>query len=130
MSLATAMRFYEAYNRHDASLLDGVLAPEYVGNVNGRVITGPEAAIGFVSAFLAAFPDLQYVVEDTVVQGDKVVARWTATATQRGAFAGIAPTDKAVTMTGITIFQTAGDQIVALWNTWDVAGLVGQLQAA
>lgn len=122
-------QFYSVYNDHRLDLLDDILAPNYVGQVNGRVIAGAEAAKGFISAFLEAFPDAQYIVHDTIASGDKSVARWSATATHAGAFAGIDPTGKQVNMLGITIFEIANGQIQSLWNTWDVFGLVQQLRA-
>jgi steroid delta-isomerase-like uncharacterized protein len=123
-----ALKFYEMYNTKKPDLLDDLLAPTYVGQVNGREIAGVAAAKGVISAFLAAFPDVQYTVHDTITNGDRVVTRWTAIATHMGSFAGIEPTRKRVEMLGITIFQISGDQISALWNTWDMFGLVQQLR--
>jgi steroid delta-isomerase-like uncharacterized protein len=123
-----ALKFYEMYNTKKPNLLDDLLAPTYVGQVNGREIAGVAAAKGVISAFLAAFPDVQYTVHDTITNGDRVVTRWTAIATHMGSFAGIEPTRKRVEMLGITIFQISGDQISALWNTWDMFGLVQQLR--
>ena len=128
MIVATAMKFYEMYNTHNVDMLDELLASAYVGKVNGREIVGVEAAKAVITGFLAAFPDAHYTVEDTITSGDRVVTRWTATATQRGPFAGVAPTNRRVTMQGITIFQIAGTQISALWNTWDMFGLIEQLR--
>jgi steroid delta-isomerase-like uncharacterized protein len=123
-----AMKFYEMYNTKNPDLLDDLLAPTYVGQVNGREIAGVAAAKGVISTFLAAFPDVQYTVHDTITNGDRVVTRWTASATHMGSFAGIEPTRKRVEMLGITIFQISGAQIGALWNTWDMFGLVQQLR--
>jgi SnoaL-like polyketide cyclase len=41
-----------------------------------------------------SFPDWNERVDDIVAEGDKVVIRFTSTGTQRGEFAGIAPTGK------------------------------------
>jgi steroid delta-isomerase-like uncharacterized protein len=123
-----ALKFYQVYNEKRVDLLDDLLAPGYVGQVNGREIVGPAAAKQFVGAFLAAFPDVSYTIHDTIASGDKVVARWTATATHQGNFAGIDATGRPVTMLGITIFQIADHTIDALWNTWDMFGLLQQLR--
>lgn len=127
---AAAIKFYEMYNTHNIDMLDELLAAGYVGNVNGREIIGVDAAKATVASFLAAFPDAHYTVEDMIASGDRVVTRWTATATQRGPFAGIAPTNRRVTMRGITIFKIVGTQISALWNTWDMFGLIEQLRGS
>ncbi len=129
MSTDVIDKFYAVYNDRRVDLLDELLTPIYVGQVNGREIVGVEVARTFIQAFLTAFPDVHYTVEDTVASGEKVVARWTATATHMGSFGGVAPTEKRVTMLGITIFQLADERIAALWSTWDVFGLLQQLQS-
>lgn len=126
--LATALKFYEMYNAHDVELLDDLLAPEYVGEVNGSKIVGLQAAKSVIGAFLTAFPDVRYDVADTVAEGDKVVVRWRASATHLGTFGNLPPTEKHVLMVGITIFEIEGEQIRTLWNLWDVQGLLGQLR--
>ncbi|MCB0175245.1 MAG: ester cyclase, partial [Anaerolineae bacterium] len=60
-------------------------------------------------------------------EGDKIVTRWTATATHTGDLFGMPPTNKDVTMMGITIFRVADGQIQELWDVWDQAGLMEQL---
>ncbi len=126
--LATALKFYDMYNTHEVDRLDELLAPEYVGVVNSSQIVGLETAKAVVGSFLSAFPDVHYDVEDTVSDGNKVVVRWQAAATHLGTFAGLPQTGKQVTMVGITMFEIRGEQISALWNLWDVQGLLGQLQ--
>ncbi len=73
MTIAVAMRFYDVYHDKNVDLLDTLLAPTYIGQVNGRDIVGIEAAKSFISAFLAAFPDVRYTIHDTIADGDKVV---------------------------------------------------------
>jgi steroid delta-isomerase-like uncharacterized protein len=126
---AVAQSFYTVYNEKQPDLLDEILADSYVGHVNGHDIAGATAAKGFINAFLTAFPDTHYTVEDIFDSEDKVVTRWTCTGTHKGAFFGMEPTDKAVTMIGITIFQIADGKIAQLWNNWDVFGLMNQLKA-
>ncbi len=129
MSADVIATFYAVYNDRRVDLLDDLLAPGYVGEVNGPEIAGLDAARTFIQAFLTAFPDVHYTVEDTVASGEKVVARWTATATHLGRFGDVAPTEKRVTMLGITIFALTDAKIAALWSTWDVSGLLQQLKA-
>ena len=127
--LAPVLRFYEMYNTHNVNLLDGLLAPGYVGEINGHKVVGLESAKAVIGAFLAAFPDVHYVLEDTFGEANKVVVRWRATGTQVGVFGELAPIHKRVTMVGITIFELKGEQISALWNVWDVHGLLAQLRS-
>lgn len=123
-----ALKFYQVYNDKHVDLLDDLLAPGYVGQVNGREIAGVAASKEFIGAFLAAFPDVRYTVHDTIASDGKVVTRWTAAGTHGGSFAGIEATGRSVTMLGITIFRIADHKIEALWSTWDLFGLLQQLR--
>jgi steroid delta-isomerase-like uncharacterized protein len=126
---AVAQSFYAVYNEQKPELLNQILADSYVGHVNGHDIVGAESAKGFINAFLSAFPDTHYTVEDMVDGGgNKVVTRWTCTGTHQGAFFGIEPTNKKVVMIGITIFEVIDGKITQLWNNWDVFGLMNQLK--
>jgi steroid delta-isomerase-like uncharacterized protein len=126
----TVQRFYQVYNDHDASLWEQVMTPSYVGHVNGQTIPTREVGKGFVSALLTAFPDIHYSVDDALQAGDRAAVRWSATATHTGNLFGLAPTQKKVSMIGITIFRVENGQIAELWDVWDEAGLMKQLGAA
>ncbi|HUR61988.1 MAG TPA: ester cyclase [Candidatus Thermoplasmatota archaeon] len=121
--------FYDAYNRHDALLLDAVLAPGYRGHVNGRDILGPAAARQVVAGFLAAFPDCAYTVLDGVREADRTAVRWEFMGTHKGTFAERPATGRRVKATGLTLFRVEGGRIAELWSHWDAPGLVAQLAA-
>ena len=46
--------------------------------------------------FFTAFPDLGFTVDLVVAEEDLVATHWTATATHRGEWQGIAPTDRPI----------------------------------
>ena len=58
-----------------------------------------------------------------------VAVRWTLRGTHEGSFLGIAPTGRAVTYTGISIFRLSCGKIVERWNKADALGLLQQLGA-
>jgi steroid delta-isomerase-like uncharacterized protein len=120
-------KFYQVYNENRLDLWDEAMADDYVGHVNTDTIPNRETGKGFVGLLLQAFPDLTYTVEDSLIQGDKVVSRWSAAGTHTGDFFGMAPTNKDVTMIGITIFRVRDGKIAELWDVWDQAGLMSQL---
>lgn len=80
-----------------------------------------------LTAFLAAFPDIAIHVEKTIATDDYVVTRYTATATHRGTWLGVAPTGKAVTWTGINIFRIACGRIAESWGEADHLRLLQEL---
>jgi steroid delta-isomerase-like uncharacterized protein len=85
--------------------------------------------IQMTPAFFTAFPDMHWVVEDLIAEGDKVVSRYTVRATHRGDFMGVPATGKVVTYTGILISRFAGGKFVEEWESLDMLGLMQQLGA-
>ena len=68
-------------------------------------------------------------IDQIIEQGDKVVARWTATMTHKGEFLGFAPTGKKVTITGTSTQRISDGKIVEGWDNWDQLGLLVQIGA-
>jgi predicted ester cyclase len=81
----------------------------------------------FLAPYFAAFPDLQFTVEDEIAEGDKVTTRYTARGTHRGELMGMAPTGKHVTVTGIFISRVEEGKLAEMWLNWDALGLMQQL---
>ena len=121
--------FSDLINKRDYASADRLLAADFTFHdpaVSPEPMTR-EAFLSFLGAFNVAFPDYQFSVEDQIVCDDKAVARWRFTGTHRGEFLGIAATGRAVTLTGIDIFEFAGGKIVQGWVETNVAGLLRQL---
>ena len=66
-------------------------------------------------------------IEDTVVEGDKIAARYTARGTHRGEFMGIQPTGKTFEMSEITIKRTKGGRLAESWAIPDFISMLQQL---
>lgn len=86
-----------------------------------------DESIEHIQQFLTAFPDVQITIEDLIAEGDKVVARLRASATNTGPFAGQPPTGKKVQIHSIRIYRIAGGRIVDTWAMQDRLGLLEQL---
>jgi steroid delta-isomerase-like uncharacterized protein len=78
---------------------------------------------------LAAFPDIQLTVDDEIAEGDKVVFRWTMTATHQGEFMGIPATGKQITRSGSAIYRLDKAKIAELWFFADNLEFMQQLGA-
>jgi len=61
-----------------------VYHPQFVDHVNALDYHGLAGARKSVAVYLALFPDLRFVVDEQVSEGDRVVSRWTLTGTHRG----------------------------------------------
>jgi predicted ester cyclase len=76
-----------------------------------------------------AFSDLHLTIDDIIVEGDKVAARFTFSGTHKGEFLGIPPTNKKVTIWGIWIDRIAGGKFVESWVRYDSLSFMQQLGA-
>jgi steroid delta-isomerase-like uncharacterized protein len=90
-------------------------------------LVGLEELRQFVAMYLTAFPDGHWTIEDLIGEGDKLVVRWTARGTQSGKLGPIAPTGKAMTISGVWVVRFADGKTAELWHEYDQFGLLRQL---
>ena len=119
----------EAYSRGDLSVVDEVAAKDLVIHVPSQEIHGREGAKQYVTMLRAAFPDLQFTIEDQIAEGDMVVTRWTARGTQTGQFQSIPATGKQIRLMGTDIDRMIDGKVVECWAHVDELGLMQQLGA-
>jgi steroid delta-isomerase-like uncharacterized protein len=118
----------ELWSKGDLAVANELYSPDYVCHfIVGPEWKGIEGIKNVVKTHRASFPDWFERVDDIVAEGDKVVIRFTSTGTQQGAFEGIAPTGKKVSIQEIAIFRLANGKIVEQWGIPDVHGLLLQL---
>ncbi len=123
--------FEEVWNKGRMEAIDEMASPDVVGHGQAQHATdiGLKEFKPFARALRSAFPDMKVTIDYVIEQGDKVVARWTATMTHKGEFLGFAPTGKKVTVTGTTTQRISGGKIVEGWDNWDQLGLLVQIGA-
>ena len=109
----------EMWNTQNLKVVDEVYSPEFGG--------GHEATKQFVSANLAAFPDLHITIQDQIAENDLVATRYMMRGTHQAEFADIPPTGKQFTVTGIEMHRFADGKLVELWNVVDLLGMLQQL---
>ena len=126
---AVLQRFFEEiFNQGNLSVADEIVAVDYVNNnpAPGEQ-SGREGLKAFAGYLRSAFPDIHFLLEDQVAEGDKVVTRWTVTGTQRGEFAGIPATGKAVSFGATNIHRVGNGRIQEGRLSWDALGMMQQL---
>ena len=120
----------EVWSKGDLAVADQLYSPEFVCHfIIGPEWRGVEGIKEQVRQHRTSFPDWTERVDDIVAEGDRVVIRFTSTGTHRGAFAGIAPTGRKVTIQEVAIFRVVGGKIVEQWGQPDLNGLLEQLRA-
>ncbi len=112
-------------------VIDEYVAPGYVGHdpAEPEPIRGPAGVRANVEKYLAGFPGGAITVDDQIAEGDKVATRWTGRGTHMGEIAGISPTGKEVTVSGLTLSKLERGLVVEEWTTWDTLGMLMQLGA-
>lgn len=122
--------FEEVWNKKRIEAIDEMVAPGSVshGHDAFKPISVAEMK-QFVVAMLAGFPDIHFELEEPVSQGDRASAFWRAEMTHTGAFMGVAPTGRKISIYGIGVARFRDGKIVESWNSWDQFGLMSQIGA-
>ena len=127
---AIVRRWVAAWNAQDLDAAEALLTPGYVRHdANVPDIVGPAAERQFIAGVLGAFPDLRLEIEQLVAEGDLVLGRYTIRGTQRGPFAGVPPTGRAVTFQAMESYRFEGERLAEQWVVMDTLGLLQQLGA-
>ena len=74
-----------------------------------------------------SFPDMHWVVEEMIGEGDKVCTRFTWTGTQRGAFLGVPATGRPVAVKGVVIDRLSDGKMADSRILMDTLGMLQQL---
>jgi predicted ester cyclase len=90
---------------------------------------GLEATKQFVIGFRKAFSDIQFTIDDLIVEGDMGAMRWSIQATHAGPSPALAipATGKRVTLKGLAMWRMVNGKGVEMWNYPDMLGLMQQL---
>lgn len=90
---------------------------------------GPEGLKMVVTGFGGSFTNWNITIDDQIAEGDKVVTRWTASATHTGPLQGMLPTGNTVRVTGVNVARFAGSKIAESWFNFDMLSLLQQIGA-
>lgn len=82
-----------------------------------------------VTEFKKAFPDLRFVIEDSISEGNKMCVRWTLNMTHTGDGMGFAPTGKKLKVLGMAFIELRDGKLLSGWNAVDMTKLKQQLQS-
>ncbi len=125
---AIVRRLYEEFwNKKGVDVIDELMTPDALSHPSEQRGTGHFKAS--LPRLYAAFPDHQFIIEDLIAEGDKVVAHMSGGGVHQGAFLGVAPTGKRVINTGIFIYRIVDGKIVESWSLWDRLGFMEQTGA-
>jgi steroid delta-isomerase-like uncharacterized protein len=121
--------FDEVWNLKNDATVTELLDPNIVGYMEGVDVRSPEDFLKARAGLLDGFPDLQVTIDDVVSEDDKVVVRWSASGTHKGAGLGIPPSKRRVSFRGMSWIVFANGRIVKGWDSWNLGQLFAQLTA-
>ena len=114
----------------DQDALDGLIADDIVDhNALPGQAPGRAGIMYWMAMMHDAFADLAGIVEDTVVEGDKIAARVTWHGTHRGDLFGVPGTGAPIAMQTVQILKFADGMASDWWGTADVFGVLHQVGA-
>ena len=132
-NLEIIRRLEEAYARDDLSVLDEILAEDFVPHTPGSEMMPPgrEGAKAAHMGLMESFPDHVTTVEDIFADRDKVVVHGRLEGTNRGgiAWAGVPANGARVDFDWITIYRLEEGQVVETWAQMDTPTLMQQVGA-
>lgn len=117
-----------AWQRHDFAALaadhaeNGIIDSPYRGKVQGH-----GAILNSYSDFFTSFPDAQYLTENILIDGNKVVQCTKMTGTQKGDFCGLPPSGRRFLIRCTSLFSLAEDRIAHELRVYDITGILVQL---
>src|SRR5262245_20074919 len=99
----------ELWGRGNLAVADEIIAPDYLRHDPGDPFParGPEDVKRLVTMLRSMLPDFRIEVEAIVAEGDMVVSRYTATATDTKGYMGMPPTGKAIRTPAMQMFRFA-----------------------
>jgi steroid delta-isomerase-like uncharacterized protein len=106
-----------AWNQGDLEAIDDLYAADVViHNAAPGTPAGIEGVRHAIGGFRAAVPDLQFTLEEVIVDGDIAANRWSMTGTQKGEFMGRPSTGQKMTMSGLAMVRLADGKIAEIWT--------------
>jgi predicted ester cyclase len=107
----------EVFNGGHLEVIEELYAPELAS-----------AAKRWIAPFRASFPDVRMELVELIGEGDKVVGRFTCSATHLGPWLGQAPTGRRFERVDeVWIFRLRDGRIVEVWSLEDTLGRLRQL---
>ncbi len=109
---------------------DDLVIPDFVeldplpGQKQGR--DGLKQIIAYIRT---AFPDVRWVIHESIAEGDKVCSRFTWQGTHRAEFLGVPATGRQIDVKGVVIDRIIGGKMADSRILMDTFGMLQQLGA-
>lgn len=122
----------DGFNRGDWTICETTLADDYTAfyGAAGNANVGRGEYVRVCKFLRKSFPDVNITIEDLVVEGPKIVMRYTERGTLMGrAFLGVEPAGQRYAKPGTTVYEVIGGRLARSWGVEDTLGWFRQLGA-
>jgi predicted ester cyclase len=120
--------YEELLNGGDLSVAKELVALDFINHEAppGRD-RGPESMRGLATMLRTAFPDLHFVIEELIAEGDMVAGRLTMSGTHEGPLMGTPPTGRSVRQDHMHFVRFRDGKAIEHWGVRDELGMMKQL---
>ncbi len=124
-------RFVQFINTADKELGEDLIAPDAEFHVpfQSEPLVGPAGWLKAVEMMREGFPDVQWTLEDLVVENDQVAARYTMRGTHEGTFSGVAATGQQIAVQTMNFYVIANGKITVEHGLPNLLGIMQQIGA-
>ncbi|NTF88865.1 ester cyclase [Agrobacterium rhizogenes] len=124
-------RFVDFINTADAEMAEELVSPNAIFFVPGRPepMKGPSGYMAIIDMMQGGFPDIQWTLQETVTEQDKIAVRFMMHGTHKGTFFGVPATGKQISVQALNIYHLSDGQIVEEYGQPDLLGLMQQIGA-
>lgn len=124
-------RFVEFINSGDETIGKEVVSETAVFHVpfSDTPLQGLPGYMQILGLMRSAYPDIQWVLDDTVIENDRVVAQFTLHGTHEGEFFGVPASGKKIHARAMNIYRFENGMIVEETGLPDLFGIMLQIGA-
>jgi len=116
-------QLFEAFYSADEAEMDALIGDDFVTHGPGGGAGNAAGWKAMAGQIARGVPDTSTEIDDIFGAGDKVAVRYTSRGTHTGELFGVAPTDGALTTSGIEIYRIESGRIVECWGQYDMSEL-------
>jgi len=121
-------KLMSALNAKDLATMESLIADDFVDNdAMPGMAPGRQGMIDMMGMFVAAFPDLNVVVEHWVAEGNLVVGVMTTKGTQTGEFMGMPASGKNFSVREMHMVRVANGKMAEHWGLSNEMSMMQQL---
>ena len=125
---AALMRAVDAWNAGDVSSYLDLYSEDIKLHAGAYDFPNKDAVGRMYKGMFATTSDVRLDIHETFGDEDKLAARYTVTARHTGELAGIPPTGRTFSITGITTMHFKNGAVVERWDSDDSAEVLEKLR--